>query len=688
MGSGRTFAEQVTRLLEQRARELEVRRQVLDSAEMSREEAERRLREDREPLPPRKWIENEYFSGPLARGMYDVLKERFCEVFERNAFEVLMAGAIGFGKTTLSIGIHLYSLYLLSCYGVPQRAFRDMVESAQILMLNLNTTKDKAKNSYYMDLYRLVHSTPYFQRDFSPMKGVVNELRFPQKNVMCSFAGATKTAAESEHLVFCVLDEANLYDVVERSRRSERADAKYDEAEVVYASALRRMQTRYMLPDGTMPPPCKLISLCKETYPNSFMRRKIREARQKGWTEPDQNGRVRTIVIEYAEWETKPPETYEKSYFWIRTGTRTESPRIIEDEKEAEQERREQERRRAQGVPEDELCEVIQVPRAGGEYLVSARSNLSDFIRDICGRATEASQMFFPRREPLFKALRKEGGGPWKGEVCHHPYTAEETTLLDGAFLIKERLAERRDGVWRPLVNPTAVRHVHVDIGLTGDAAGIAMGHISGWRDVVRSSPGGSPTMVRLPVLWYDFLLRVIPPLGGEIPYSGIRGIIYSLRGLGFKVGLVTYDSFQRTWAQELSTEGFRCELLSVDTSIDPYIELKAAYLEDRLSVYPYPQVEGELAALERVYTGQVRDGRPVEKIDHPPGGEKDVADAMAGVAYTLVRMASTRIPVSPFSVEVAENESVGEKESKKRRLFEEGRWDELYDLMKREEEG
>ena len=42
---------------------------------------------DRKPLPPDKWIKNEYFCGSLAHTIYDKLKEEFIEVYENNLSE-------------------------------------------------------------------------------------------------------------------------------------------------------------------------------------------------------------------------------------------------------------------------------------------------------------------------------------------------------------------------------------------------------------------------------------------------------------------------------------------------------------------------------------------------------------------------------------------------------------------------
>lgn len=670
--------------LRERARILRERSDKLSQEEREIAEQRRSMREDKEPLSPSKWIENEYFCGHFARDMFDVLKEEFCDIYERNYFEVLMLGSVGYGKTTLCQACHLYSKYLLTCYGVPQRAFRGMVESAQILFMNLNVTREKAKNGYFVGFNELIKSVPYFQNEFKLAPNLVNEIRIPTKRILAKYSGATKTAAESENLIFCVMDEANLYDVVERSKRSVLADEKYDAAEVVHTSALRRMQTRFMLPDGKMPLPSKLISLCKETYPDSFMRRRARESIRNG-----DDVRGRTKIIQYAEWETRPPGTHEKKYFWIKTGTRTESPRIIEKRKDAQTEIERSKELEKTSAAEDSRFEVIRVPLAGGEYLMSARRNLPDFIRDVCGRATESLRMYLPEREVLFKAYRDPKEHPL--HVCDHPFSSESTTFYDGAFLIKERLSREVRGRWRPIVNPSAPRFFCIDAGVTGDACGMAMSHVAGFKRVLQMGMEGEASAVyrMLPIHWFDLLLHAPPPIGGEIPFGAILGLIESLGEIGFNIEMVGLDMHQRVaLTQPLEQMGIGWERIPLEEDTVAYDMLRDAYSDGRVSAYPHGVFEREMGALERINTGRIKSGQPVEKMDHPPHGSKDVSDAAARCAFLVEREAATRSDArATIATTKTEKKTKAEEEREMYELYETGNWEEMQEKMGGEEE-
>jgi hypothetical protein len=674
------FFEVTSRKLVERTSRL--REQMSES--LAEEHARQEALQDRAPLPPSKWIENDYFSGFFARDMFDKLKEEFCDVYERNVFEIVLGGGIGYGKTWFSLVVQCYSMYLLTCYGIPQRAFRQMVETATILYQNMNVNHMKAKNSYFVGLDATLKSIPYFQTDFPLTPNLVNEIRIPQKRILCRYSGATKTAAESENLIFCVLDEINLYERIERSKRSDREDASYDAADVIYTSALRRMLNRYMLPDESMPLPAKMILLCKETHPDSFIRKRIKHARKTG---EEERGRVK--IMEYAEWDTRPASDYGKSYFWIRTATRTESAKVIENEGEAERERK-----AIESMSHDDRkgSRVVRVPsaREGGRYLALAKKNLPGFIRDTCGIATDAIQEFFDRSDVIFLAHRTERD--WPVWACDHPFTAHTTNFFDGVSFKREMICEwsKEYNEWRPRQNPDAPRFVGIDTSITGDPSSIAMGHVHGFKRVLRRGEGSQAIYEQRPIIWMDAMLSILPPSNGEIPYAAIRSMVLTWKEFGFRILNVGLDTHQRiAITQPLEAHGLKWERVSTDMTTVPMEQMRAAYYEERMLVYPYPPFEGELRTLERINTGRIMHGQPVEKIDHPEHSTKDIVDSVARVVYMIESHVTS--PLYHAGTTVVERTShvktKMEREYEKQRLYEEGNWDELMRITRREEE-
>ncbi len=177
-------------------------------------------------------------------------------------------------------------------------------------------------------------------------------------------------------------------------------------------------------------------------------------------------------------------------------------------------------------------------------------------------------------------------------------------------------------------------RTVHLDIAYSseGDAFGMAMGHC---RGMVEREGEEKPYIV------IDMLLRILAPAGGEIFLGDVRRILYALRDdFGFKIKLVTMDGFESTDTnQQLRRKRFASEYVSVDKDLLPYHDLREALYEDRIE-FPKYIVHIERGSSERVEILAKELEQLVDmgkKIDHPPGGSKDVADAVAGVTFTLM---------------------------------------------------
>ena len=157
------------------------------------------------------------------------------------------------------------------------------------------------------------------------------------------------------------------------------------------------------------------------------------------------------------------------------------------------------------------------------------------------------------------------------------------------------------------------------------------MAHFDGWRKY--KIPNGR--IERRSKIFIDYMEQIKAGPKGEILFSDVRKKIYRLREIGYNIALVSMDGWSSADSMQLLREaGFKTELLSVDRDIEPYYTMKAAILEDRLDFYPYPQFIKETQRLEEV------NGR---KVDHPFGGAKDVADAVAAITFWC----SKRIPGS-----------------------------------------
>ena len=134
----------------------------------------------------------------------------------------------------------------------------------------------------------------------------------------------------------------------------------------------------------------------------------------------------------------------------------------------------------------------------------------------------------------------------------------------------------------------------------------------------------------------------------GEIDFGLIRGMIYRLRELGVPIHWITLDSFQSVgMVQRLRQKGFPSGTLSVDKDITPYTFCKNALLDRRVALPIHERLQKDLSELEL--------NEEKSKVDHPPHGSKDVADALAGVIYGLTMRRRTWITHLESVVEMNE---------------------------------
>lgn len=627
---------------------------------------------DKPVISPSEWISNEYYCGSFADTTFPKIKEIFLDVAENNLFEIVLGGSIGWGKTTFAMLLHLWSVYLLSRKANPHGAYRKMNRNAAIASMVLNVTLEKAKKAYWKQFVNSVWSIPYFQSEFAPNKRLVSRLEFPNNMIHSPF-GASENAAESENLIFVVLDEANLYDEVEKSARAD--GGKYDEATVVYNAAKNRMQNRFMLPDGSMPEPSFLIALCKETYPDSFIRKLINEIRDKkndvDVTLDDGTVRKRTAgVYEFAEWDVRR-DYYNGKKFWIRTSTRNRDAKIITELDDLETEKKMITEMKKSGYGDDDSGVIIDVLDNNNQIMLnSARGNIDLFLRDRAGRPTQTIGRFFRNKEKIRNAIRRHGFvNPVTGEtiddrLTKHAYTLIETDFRDRVKLKPRSVARwnvyyNNDGemckYWTPAINPTTERYVHVDMGLTNDAAGISICHIAGY--VMRSKTSteretfGEVVDYKLPYFWVDLMLRVLPPGGGEqIRFSDIKQIVMDFQRLGFKFKAASADGYQSAnLLQDFSDMGMDTAVVSVDRTIEPYSLLRDLFNEERIAIYEHDIVLGELYNLERGVKAGMRHGKRVriEWVDHPTKGTKDVSDSLAGCITTANKYVTQKSSLS-----------------------------------------
>lgn len=153
-------------------------------------------------------------------------------------------------------------------------------------------------------------------------------------------------------------------------------------------------------------------------------------------------------------------------------------------------------------------------------------------------------------------------------------------------------------------------RWAHIDLALKHDRAGIA---------IVHREDGEIVADLVTYLTAADFGAE-------EIDLEAVRTLLLGLAARGMRFALVTYDGFQSADSRQLLRKaGIPTDLHSVDRTTESYDTLKEWVYAGRVRLPDTERsrmFEWEARRLELV------NGR---KVDHPRGGSKDVADALAG---------------------------------------------------------
>jgi hypothetical protein len=394
---------------------------------------------------------------------------------------------------------------------------------------------------------------------------------------------------------FC-MDEVNFM----RAKQDKTTGAMVGQAHELYTATYDRIVSRFVRPGGSIPGLMMLMSSRKAE--TSFLEEKIKNSDS-----------ARTYISDYSLWEVKPTTRFIMPHFRVEIGDKIHAPRLLEPKQKARPE-----------------AKVVSVP---GEFRATFVEDIDRAIRDVAGLATHNVSPYLRDRASLLDAVR---------ERLFHPFTREEITLdVRNEVLIDDYFQTRRVTTVKrsrpvPKLNPVRPRVIHIDLALTGDCAGIAMGHISGMvRRTRLNAADGTYSEESMPFIIIDFMLRIRPPAGSEIDLSKVRAFVVFLSRM-YPILRTTFDGYQsKDSMQILNKLGVEAGLCSVDKADGPYTSLRSALFDRRMAYYRYQPVMDEIADLEIDWN--------TLKVDHPikssvgGRGSKDVSDALAGVVAGLM---------------------------------------------------
>ena len=356
-----------------------------------------------------------------------------------------------------------------------------------------------------------------------------------------------------------------------------------------------RMKSRFM--KGTKLPTLNII-VSSATSEQSFLYSYIDMKRK--------NESKTTLIIDEPQWVIRTDKDT-KEHFYVAIGNKFMDSEILPRDvtKEALQDY------------VDRGFRLLEVPIS---YYENFLEDIDTALTDIAGISTTSTMSFISG--PRWAACRDDSvKNPFTKEVITVGNAPDDLTQYSDFFDITRIPPEFLE---KPL-------YIHLDMSLSGDKTGISGTFVAGKVPHKEGVPDSKELYYRA-----AFSVAVKAPKGRQISFEKNRQFIYWLRDQGFRLKMVSCDSFQSAdLLQSLSARGIPCELISVDRLQDkvcvPYQVFKNAIYEQRLKIYPTDLLTEEIIRLEKLSTG---------KIDHPADFSKDIADSLCGSLYSASKHA------------------------------------------------
>lgn len=496
--------------------------------------------------------------------------------FER----AMVTGGIGIGKSTFASIAIPYMVHHTLCLRDPQ-GFYGLMPGSRIAFMQMSTSAKQATEVIFGDLKARVDHSPWFINNYPYDDKWTKQMRFA-KDVWILPGGSDETSFEGYNILGGILEEMDSHKI---------SDNK-DYADVGYNTIHSRIGSRFIdLRDPEyMGHRGLLICIGQMKKANGFAARKLAEFKK------DKRAYVMRMTIwQSFGWDKfSDKATGERKSFWYNTKTKKIIPTLA-----------------AKMVNSDD---VIEVPLA---YKPDFENNPEKALRDLAGIPPATDSPFISLVDRIEECAER-----WEEHHSDSPSPVQpdpERVHFEPWFKANGNPLKR-------------VSHLDFATSGDGDAFGIAMGHVSSLVKIDEEEK---------PYITIDFLARIKARAGNEIFLADVRNLLYDLRyEMGFRLKYVSMDGFQSTdTSQQLRKRKFNTEYVSVDKSKLPYEDLRDAIYERRIEwpryiTYLHPGDTDKVEILLRELMEIIDTGK---KVDHPPGGSKDVADAVAAVTTVLM---------------------------------------------------
>ncbi len=519
---------------------------------------------------------------------------------EEHIFQTFDGGATGTGKTMKATVTQGYQLYTLNCFKKPVKLWPRLSANTPLLMVFQSVQERITKRVIYEPFRALFTAMPYCKKFLTWDKDKENILQFDNGiQVVPALAAVNNIVGQA--IVSAILDEVNFMAVVEDSKQVVGArgqGGKYDQAQIVYNNITRRRKSRFITKG---PSPGIISVLSSVRYLGDFMDRRVKEIKE----HDEQNIKVMTR----AQYEAQPQEDYSGEKFKLLVGRTEYATRIIKDGE-------------IEGRDYPAGGRVVEIPI---EYREDFRRDPEGALRDVCGIATDVISPFITQRHKIIAAIMRGAERNLKSWVVNPDIELGNEELGGSSMpqIIPENLPKDKD----------RQRYVHIDLSLSRDRCGIAIVKVSGHIAVTNEAG----LTEHVPHYTLEQGITIKPNASNEIDIEEVRKWVVTLKKYyGINIHTVSYDGFESASSvQMMRKAGIASWKVSMDKTTEAYEYLKNCLYQDRIDFQDQEILKVELAGLEM--------NTQKQKVDHPPKGSKDLADAVAGAVYTASQNRSVR---------------------------------------------
>lgn len=500
--------------------------------------------------------------------------------------EYLDAGATGTGKSFKATVTQAYQLYWLTCVQNPQTLYK-LTAATPIIFMFQSVSEKVTKRVLYEPFRNMFTAMPYTRRWLTYDKYKDAELVFPEHNIQVVPALAAVQSMVGQAIMSGILDEVNFMTVIENSQTvmgNRGLGGRFDQAEVAHSTISRRRKSRFT---SRGPVPGCISVLSSTRYKGDFLDRRIDQV--------EENDEPNVKVYRRKQYEVQPQERYCGDTFLVLVGTDQYPTRILEEDDEA-----------GEDYPENAQVEEVPI-----EYYYEFKNDPESALRDVIGVATDVITPFITQRHKVMEAITRAKEDGLKSFLDND----NVDLATQGMPQIKETLLP---------TDKDTERFVHIDLSISGDSCGIAMVKVDGFIDVANKEG----IVESQPNIVVELAASIKPSAQEHIDIAEVRKWVMQLIAFyDLNVYMISYDGFQSTESiQLLRRAGIRSEMISTERTLEPYKYLRDCFYQDRINM-----VDNEVLRLELV---NLEYNEKKKKVDHPPRGSNDIADALCGAVF------------------------------------------------------